>query len=747
MMHGHGRDGVRSSTQRQFHVPPYPQMQGMLCPHQAEEKLRILEDAFQHIFSEKEGRPSYQAMYNEVYQLMKYKYEEVLYTRIERSLEDHAGLMHTRCMEVDDVAFLELLIHTAEKYMKAVKMVSDISLYMENNCIEERPKVNELGAAKFGGLVLKQPDVKDRVKRLTTQIVQQERSGEKPPSRQLLKELTAMMLGLKGDVYVPCLEQPFLEASTTYYRNEATALFHSSTSPAYLAHVFRRLDQESDRVERCFAADSNSTLKEIQRVVKETMLVPYAARILEKEHSGVAALLSAWRLPDLALMYQALHLIQHTEPMLERVKSFLVEEVSRFMQDQEASKSPVALVDEMLMYREKYDVFLDESCSSLRGSTEKRRDHTFEKEIQVAFVSLVNKNDRFAEYLSLAIDNKIRKKGVTEEECDVYFHRVLVLFQYLKDKDVFEEYYKRHLAKRLLTKTNPELETAFVSKLKAESGHQFTAKMEGMFNDMAVSLETTETFKAQQQGSACELSVHVLTTGFWPFSNPTSEILLPPRVDELRKRFDSYYLNMHTGRRLTWMTTMGSADVRYTIKGRKFEMNVSTPQMAVLVLFNTADKLTLGEIEEATKLPPLELKKQILGLAMKNKVYDRILEKSCEQSKDMCPDTVMSINPDFTSRHVKFKVASVVPRESDEQAKDTRSKVDDTRRWQLDAMIVRIMKSRKVIEHRQLVTEVINLSSAFRPTPDDIKKRIEDLIGREYMERCAESRSKYTYLA
>ena len=183
------------------------------------------------------------------------------------------------------------------------------------------------------------------------------------------------------------------------------------------------------------------------------------------------------------------------------------------------------------------------------------------------------------------------------------------------------------------------------------------------------------------------------------------------------------------------MTSMGSADMRYVLGGRKYEINVSTPQMALLLLFNDAEKLTIAEIGCATKIAPLELKKQILGLAMRNKVYDKILDKSCEQSKDMGPDTVLSINHDFTSRHVKFKVASVIPRDSEEQAKETRSKVDDTRRWQLDAMIVRIMKSRKEIEHRQLIAEIISLSSSFRPAPEDIKKRIEDLIGREYMER------------
>ena len=59
----------------------------------------------------------------------------------------------------------------------------------------------------------------------------------------------------------------------------------------------------------------------------------------------------------------------------------------------------------------------------------------------------------------------------------------------------------------------------------------------------------------------------------------------------------------------------------------------------------------------------------------------------------------------------------------------------------LDAVIVRVMKSRRAMEHRQLVADVIDLlKGRFQPSPDDIKKRIESLIEREYMERSQQSR-------
>ena len=302
--------------QRHFQIPPYYRTQGLLTQEQASEKLRVLEDAFRLIFSER-GRLSYQMMYTEVYQLMMHKYEAMLYKCIENSLMEHAAIMWERVMAVDDLTFLETLVETSGKYMKGAKMVSDISLYMENNCVERRPKVHELGAEIFGKHVLQEPSVADRVRRLTTEIVQRERSGEKPPSRQLLKELTTMMLSLKGDVYQPSLERPFIEASRVYYSAEALRLFESSSAPVYISHVFRRLAQEMERVERCLA---ESTLQEISNVIKETMLVPYSAQLLEKEHSGVVALMREWRLKDLEQMYLAYLVIDDRGPMLERVK-------------------------------------------------------------------------------------------------------------------------------------------------------------------------------------------------------------------------------------------------------------------------------------------------------------------------------------------------------------------------------------------------------------------------------------------
>ena len=57
-----------------------------------------------------------------------------------------------------------------------------------------------------------------------------------------------------------------------------------------------------------------------------------------------------------------------------------------------------------------------------------------------------------AEYLSIFVDEHMRNKfrGADEATIDATLNRVIGLFRFLHNKDVFEAYYKDHLQKRLL---------------------------------------------------------------------------------------------------------------------------------------------------------------------------------------------------------------------------------------------------------------------------------------------------------
>nr|KYP65890.1 Cullin-4A [Cajanus cajan] len=339
--------------------------------------------------------------------------------------------------------------------------------------------------------------------------------------------------------------------------------------------------------------------------------------------------------------------------------------------------------------------------------------------------------------------------GVSEDDIEITLDKVMMLFRYLQEKDEFESYYKRHLAKRLLygKTVSDDVERSFIVKLRTECGYQFTSKLEGMFTDMKTSRDTMQGFYTSHPKlrDGPTLTVQVLTAEVWP----TQSIVtcnLPAEMSELCEKFQSYYLGMHMGRKLSWQTDMGTADLKATFgKGQKHQLNVSTYQMCVLMLFNNADRLSYKEIEQATKIPSSNLKSCLQSLALVKK--RNVLRKE-PMSKDVGEDDAFFVNDKFRSKLYKVKIGTVVAqKESEPEKLETRKRVEEDRKPLIEATIVRIMKSRKLLDHNNLVAEVTKqLQSRFLPNPTAVKKHIESLIEREFLERDARDRKMYRYL-
>ena len=85
-------------------------------------------------------------------------------------------------------------------------------------------------------------------------------------------------------------------------------------------------------------------------------------------------------------------------------------------------------------------------------------------------------------------------------------------------------------------------------------------------------------------------------------------------------------------------------------------------------------------------------------------------------------------------------------KETTEEQKATEERVFQDRQYQIDAAIVRIMKMRKTLSYTLLLNELFT-QLKFPIKPQDIKKRIESLIDRDYMERDKDNPTQYNYVA
>ena len=112
--------------------------------------------------------------------------------------------------------------------------------------------------------------------------------------------------------------------------------------------------------------------------------------------------------------------------------SHLWETGKQLVTNQERLKDTVDFVQHLLDMKDKYDKIISIAFSN---------DETFQNALSSSFEYFINLNTRSPEFISLFVDDKLRKglKGVTEEDVEVVLDKVM-MFCYLHEKYVFEKY-------------------------------------------------------------------------------------------------------------------------------------------------------------------------------------------------------------------------------------------------------------------------------------------------------------------
>jgi len=418
---------------------------------------------------------------------------------------------------------------------------------------------------------------------------------------------------------------------------------------------------------------------------------------------------------------------------------------ARLSEGAKDSNQDPAFVKELLALHDKYLAVVSEQFGG---------NALFQKALKEAFVEFANRDvgkHTNAELMSSFCDRILKSGGekLGDEDVEAFLEKTVQLFSYLTDKDLFAEIYRNQLAKRLLNQrsASDDAERLMIGKLKLRCGSQFTGKMEGMLNDLAIGHDHQADFesyvKADSSRSTGKLdfSVQVLTTGYWP-TFASIDAHLPPEIVQCTKVFKDYYDEKNSKRRVTWMWSLGNASVKAFFGKKAYDLQVATLQAIVLLTFNPVDgssqTLTYAQVAERVNLPDEHLKRVLHSLACGK--Y-KVLAKTPMSSRVALTDS-FAVNTKFSCpmRKIRVPMASL-----DESHNPKR--VEEDRTVAIEAAVVRIMKARKALSHQSLLAEVLSQLAFFRPNPKVIKRRIEALIDREYLERDPEVANAYRYLA
>ena len=312
------------------------------------------------------------------------------------------------------------------------------------------------------------------------------------------------------------------------------------------------------------------------------------------------------------------------------------------------------------------------------------------------------------ELLAKYCDSLLKKstKGGSDSEVDEKLAQCITVFKYIDDKDVFQKFYARMLAKRLIHQQSHSMdsEEAMINRLKQACGYEFTNKLHRMFTDMSVSSDLNIKFSQHLQNKdkielGLNFSIYVLQAGAWPLgqSCPT-DFAVPRELERSVQRFEGFYRDQFSNRKLSWLHHLANGELKLNYLKKPYIITMQTFQMAILLMFEGSDSMSCKELMEATKLNSEHFQKyvqslvesKLLSIAPSTAAADVTSASTSSASPTTAdaavtfePHTMISLNLDYSNKRTKFRITAAVQKETVQETEQTHSSVDEDRKLYL----------------------------------------------------------------
>ncbi|RUS20694.1 Cullin [Endogone sp. FLAS-F59071] len=424
------------------------------------------------------------------------------------------------------------------------------------------------------------------------EFIRRDRDGEEIPSdvvNVVVKSLVQLnsLTDQPLQLYIEEFERPYLIHTKRYYQREAARVIASSSISEYMKQATHRLAQEVTRNHRyCQPTSYTPVIKEFEA----QYITFYQGQIHAEFESLIDHEYFEARIPstllfsiftlnvyviyfmpnimqlaivtasvDCTMAYNLLTRIEDgVKPLLKSYEEYITRLGKNIVLrlGTSISKDPREYVDSLLSLHSKYASI----CQRVFNN-----DPAFLAAVDKAFRTIVNDTstnpnangpEALARFCDMLLKRGSAKKDAViasttvvasgaspttkansagdDGDVEEKLTRMIIIFKYVDDKDVFQKFYSRMLAKRLIfsTSSSEEAEANMISRLKDSCGVEYTSKLHRMFTDITLSADLNNSFREFVNNNGLKLGVSfeimVLTTGAWPLAqNSPSDFRVP----------------------------------------------------------------------------------------------------------------------------------------------------------------------------------------------------------------------------
>jgi hypothetical protein len=655
-----------------------------------------------------------------------------------------------------DIDLLKAFVSAWQTWQKQLQTVRQIFYYLDQTfCLRSADKtsVSQMGLIKFRTSVFGDEFIRKKsLKGVLSLIDSDRRSSLTENDTSLLRQSVDAFHELA--IYTSDLEPVLLAANEQYFRQWRDTDSQKDSLGDYVNNATDLLAREMARCD-WLTLDRNTRIKTAESF--DIVVVDEEIETLSNE-DNILDLLEDDKSGELERLYTLLQRRGHGDLIVPSFSKFVETEGSSIVFDE---KQESEMVIRLLEFKQKLDHYLKHSFhkNEALGNALHKSFEIFINKTKKSQANWDTDNAKPGEMIAKHVD-LLLKGGVkaiprlqtkksgpskTEEEHDFddnpadedteinnHLSDALDLFRFVHGKAVFEAFYKKDLARRLLMGRSAsfDAERNMLTRLKNECGAAFTHNLESMFKDMDLAREEMMSYnqlmddRGGRNPDLPDLNVNVLSASAWP-TYPDVAVNIPVHIAKVMNNFETHYKTKHSGRKLTWKHSLAHCQLRARFpKGNK-ELVVSGFQAIVLLLFNGVapdQHLSYNEIKASSGLVDAELKRTLQSLAC---AKYQVLRKH-PRGRDVNETDTFTLNSSFTDPKMRIKINQIQLKETKEENRETHVRVAADRHYETQAAIVRIMKSRKKIGHNDLIVEVIKATMS-RGVLDqaDIKRNIE----------------------